>query len=152
MKSGGGTPQAPQDPTPNIHAVADANGVTPYGQASYFNPMYDSILPTNGGPAMLNDPTRREAGGAVPLQAQQNAEIAAQQAAAQQAAQNPQGGGSSFFSSGVGPYQMMSALMSTWRPGKGFGADYGGMSQSDRNTMAMLMNRRGSGGSRGSHN
>ena len=76
MKSGGsGSTKAPAYATPNIHAVADANGVTPFGQASVFNPQYTSFLPTNGAVAQLGDKSRLEGGPAVPLQAQQEAEI-----------------------------------------------------------------------------
>jgi hypothetical protein len=92
MKSGGGGGSGPSnDPTPNIHAVADENGVTPFGQATRFNPQYTSFLPGNGQVAQLNDPSRQEFGQNTALLAQQDANIAAQTEAAKTAAAQPQG-------------------------------------------------------------
>jgi hypothetical protein len=83
MKSGGGSGASPRDVQPNAQ-------VTPYGQASQFNPQYQSVLPVDaaGGPnnlatSQLGDPTRMEAGPPTPLLQQQQAQpIAASSAPA----------------------------------------------------------------------
>jgi hypothetical protein len=62
-----GSSKSPAQPTPK-----GGPAVTPYGQASPFNPQYTSFLPTDGSSAMLNDPSRLEGGDPTPLLAQQN--------------------------------------------------------------------------------
>jgi uncharacterized membrane protein YgcG len=81
MKSGGGTPRAPDDVEPQGNNV-------PYGQASAFSPQYQSFLPQDGSVAQLGDPVQQQGGIITPLQQQQEAIIAAQalQAAQPQAA------------------------------------------------------------------
>jgi hypothetical protein len=67
MKSGGGSGPPPDASTPQ-------GSTTPYGQASYFNPNYQSFLPTDPmASAQLGDPTRQEYGASTPLLQQQQA-------------------------------------------------------------------------------